>query len=92
MDFQEVEDALASIEWLYYRTQMLTDAVQAAKITYQIAWDRYIEGVTFYLDVTDSERDELIAESELISAQGLRFSATIQLIKSLGGSWNCCSN
>lgn len=86
--FQEVEDALASIEWLYYRAQMLADAVEAAKTTYQIAWDRYIEGVTFYLDVTDSERDELTAEREWITVQGSRFSATIQLIKALGGSWN----
>lgn len=86
--FQEVEDALVSIEWLFKEAEKLALSVESAKTTYQIASDRYYHGVTFYLDVVDSERDELNTRRTLIDLQGLRYSATIQLIKALGGSWS----
>lgn len=85
--FQEVEDALTSIENLYKESEKLTLSVQSAKKTFQIFKDRYLQGVTFYLEVVDSERDELNAERRLIAVQGMRYTATIQLIKALGGSW-----
>jgi outer membrane protein, multidrug efflux system len=85
--FQEVEDSLASLEQFAKEYQYLIKAVEAAKITYRISSDRYYEGVTFYLDVVDSERQELDNERTLISVLGQRYTATIQLIKALGGRW-----
>lgn len=85
--FQEVEDALSAIEWYYLAAQKLAESVSAATTTLDIASDRYFQGVTFYLDVVDSERDKLIAQRAYIAMQGLRFSATIHLIKALGGRW-----
>ena len=85
--FQEVEDALVSLEWLFKESEKIELSVKSAKATYQIASDRYYHGITFYLDVVDSERDELNTKQALIDLQGLRHTATIQLIKALGGSW-----
>lgn len=85
--FQEVEDSLASIEWFYKEAEKLAISVKAATTTYKIAYDRYYQGVNFYLDVVDSERDQLNAERNYISVLGSRYIATIQFIKSIGGSW-----
>ncbi len=40
-----------------------------------------------YLDVVDSERAELQVEISSINVLGQTYISTIQLIKSLGGSW-----
>lgn len=85
--FQEVEDALGNIEQYYKEAEKLKDSVVSATTTYTIARDRYSQGVTFYLDVVDSERDLLNAERALLTVEGLRFTSTIQLIKALGGKW-----
>lgn len=85
--FQEVEDALANLEGFKREYDSIEQSVKAAKKTYQIASDRYTKGITFYLDVVDSERQELDAERSLIDLLGKRYAATIQLIKALGGNW-----
>ena len=85
--FQEVEDALASIKYYAKEEESMKTSVVWAKKTYQISYDRYIKGVTFYLDVVDSERDELTSEILLNAVNGARFVSTIQLIKALGGGW-----
>jgi multidrug efflux system outer membrane protein len=85
--FQEVEDSLTNIEYLEKEYQKIGLSVQAAEITYRIAYDRYLQGLTFYLEVTDSERDLLNAERNLRMLLGLRYSATIQLIRAMGGSF-----
>lgn len=85
--FQEVEDALADLEGLGKEYQSVEDAVKAAQNTYRIASDRYKKGVTFYLEVVDSERQELEAQRALIELLGLRYIGTVELIKSFGGSW-----
>lgn len=85
--FQEVEDALGNIEQYYKEAEKLKDSVSSATTTYTIARDRYSQGVTFYLDVVDSERDLLNAERNRLTVEGLRFTSTIQLIKALGGVW-----
>lgn len=85
--FQEVEDALAILENLHSEYENVEEAVHAAKNTYRIALIRYEKGVTFYLDVVDSERQTLLAESNLIDLLGQRYAATIQLIRAMGGTW-----
>jgi outer membrane protein, multidrug efflux system len=86
--FQEVEDALADTELYYKESGKLNIAVKAAAKTYKLVFDRYYQGIDFYLSVVDSERDLLDAERINNSVLGLRYSATIQLIKALGGSWS----
>lgn len=84
--FQEVEDALANLEWLAKEGESVQLAVGAAKKAYRISMDRYLAGVAFYLDVVDSERQELDNERALIGILEQRYLATVQFIKALGGS------
>lgn len=86
--FQEVEDALTDVENFYKESEKLAESVKASSKTYKIVSDRYFQGVTFYLAVVDSERDMLNAERNYNSVLGFRYSALIQLIKALGGSWS----
>lgn len=46
-------------------------------------------GVTSYLDVVISEQEELATQITQNNLQGLRFVSTIQLIKVIGGGWDC---
>ncbi len=85
--FQEVEDSLANIEYYANQMEKVLATVEAAKLTVQISKDRYYRGVAFYLEVTDSEQQELVSERSYNALRGLRYMATIQLIKALGGSW-----
>lgn len=86
--FEEVEDALSSIEFFQKEFESIENSVRSTKITHQISLDRYLDGIDFYLSVVDSERDELNAQRNLISLLGFRYSATLQLIKALGGVWH----
>lgn len=85
--FREVEDALASLDGLKSEYGSIDLAVKASKKTNKIATDRYLKGVSFYLDVVDSERTELDAQRSLIGLLGQEYEATVELIKALGGCW-----
>lgn len=85
--FREVEDALASLEWFAKEADSVQLAVQAAHKAYQISMDRYKKGLTFYLNVVDSERQELDNERVLNDLLYQRYLATIQFIKAIGGAW-----
>ena len=86
--FQEVEDALKDID--SYATQYDTalDTTKWAEISYQLYKDRYTLGVTYYIDVVNTERDLLAYQITLNQLLGFRYVATVQLIKSLGGGWS----
>lgn len=91
--FEEVENALNDIEEYTYQFENSEKAVYWARKTTTISKDRYFQGVTFYLDVMDSERDQLQAEIIWNELRGLRFIATIDLIRAIGGIWKipCCN-
>lgn len=86
---QEVEDALSNVESYTKEFDDVSDAVEWAKKTYRIANNRYTNGVTSYLDVVISEQEELANQIVQNNLQGLRFVSTIQLIKVIGGGWEC---
>lgn len=86
--FQEVEDALANLEWLAKESISVQKSVNFAKDAYQISMDRYLRGVDFYLQVVDNERQLLDNQRALTGILEQQYIATIQLIKALGGSWS----
>lgn len=90
--FQEVEDALVNIANYLQEYKKIVQSVKWAKTTYNIANDRYLSGVTFYLDVVDAERDELQVELLENNLLGLQYLSTVQLIKALGGGWGSVAN
>lgn len=86
--FQEVEDALTNIESYAKQYETAVKTVGWAKTSYQLYFDRYTLGVTYYIDVVNTEQALLnyqITENALL---GFRYLAAIQLIKALGGGWS----
>ncbi len=89
--FQETEDAFVNLREYANRAEDLTVAVRAARQTLNLAQMRYNRGLTNYLDVTDAERNLLTTEQNLAIVLGNRFTATVALIRALGGGWGSCT-
>lgn len=53
----------------------------------QLANQRYLGGVSSYLEVLDTERQRLTAEQQLAQAQRDELTVLVQLYKALGGGW-----
>lgn len=87
--FQEVEDALVNIEMQAKQYDSYVESTDVADKRVRISLRRYENGVTNYLEVLDSERNKMAAESNQVNVLGYRYISTIQLIKALGGSWAC---
>lgn len=85
--FQEVENALTDLESFEKQHETAKTTAQWAQKTYQLYLDRYLLGVSYYINVTNSERDLLNYELNINSLLGLQYVATIQFIKALGGGW-----
>jgi len=88
MAFEEVENSLANLESFRQQYQTAQGGVQWAEKTHQLYLDRYRLGVSNYLNVADTERDLLNDQVNLYTLQGLRYVATVELIKTLGGGWS----
>lgn len=86
--FQEVEDALVNVEMQakQYHSYELSD--EAASKRVKLSINRYKNGLTNYLEVLDSERQAIGARVNRVNVLGFRYLAAIQLVKSVGGSWN----
>lgn len=89
--FQEVEDSLAAIRWLDQENRSQTVATAASLRALVQAKNRYVGGITNYLDVVVSENIALQSELTLIDIRIRRQLASVQLIKALGGGWYCSS-
>lgn len=85
--FQEVENALASLEWEAKQYESYFQGVEASRKRQRLANRRYSGGLTSSLDLIDSERTVLQAELNASGVLGLRYISTIQLIKAIGGGW-----
>lgn len=90
--YQEVENSLVAIRQLdkEYQTQLL--ATRAAKRAQRQAVYRYKEGLTNYQGVVMAETIALQAQLALININIRRQSASVSLIKALGGGWHCPKN
>ncbi|WP_228840666.1 efflux transporter outer membrane subunit [Candidatus Protochlamydia phocaeensis] len=85
--FQDVENALGDLESYAKQEEIAQETVKWAQKTHALYLDRYTLGVIYYIDVANTERDLLNFQIDLNALQGLRFVATIQLIRALGGGW-----
>lgn len=82
--FQEVEDALVNLKYQKEEYESYQRAVGFAKTRLKLSTQRYEQGLNNYLEVIDSERAALQTETQAVNSLGLRYLATIQLIKALG--------
>ncbi|WP_084005875.1 efflux transporter outer membrane subunit [Flammeovirga sp. MY04] len=85
--FQEVEDALASVQ--YYREELIARErhVRAARNAERLSKERYDRGVTSYLEYLEQQRQAFEAELNFINVKSRILVSYIQLYKALGGGW-----
>lgn len=85
--FQEVEDSLSSLNWIANEMGSIENAVNATKIAYQIALDRYEFGLASYLGAADNERMTLDKQRFYLQLLSQSYLYTLHLIKAIGGGW-----
>ncbi len=85
--FQEVEDGLSGLRYLDGQAEALTRAVTASRQAASLSTVRYKAGLVSYLEVVDAERTALQNERTATQLATQRLTASILLVKALGGGW-----
>jgi NodT family efflux transporter outer membrane factor (OMF) lipoprotein len=86
--FREVEDQLAALRVLSEEATIEQRAVDAAERSLQQATLRYRGGLASYLEVTFAQSVALQNERTAVGLLTRRMTASVLLIKGLGGGWN----
>jgi multidrug efflux system outer membrane protein len=86
--FQEVEDGVSNLSTLSQALVTQGAAVEDARRALAIANNRYIGGVTSYLDVITAETTLLTSERLRTQLLGQRMVSSVYLVKALGGGWD----
>jgi NodT family efflux transporter outer membrane factor (OMF) lipoprotein len=85
--YSDVEDSLVALRQLQQESVSEAAAVEATGKALQQAQYRYGAGAATYLEVVASENAALQAQLAALSIQLRRLSASVALIKALGGGW-----
>lgn len=85
--FREVEDALVAHQEAKRQVEIEKKRIENLREYLKLAWLRYYEGQTDYLNVVDAERELLTAELEWATFQGRVFISLVHIYKSLAGGW-----
>jgi NodT family efflux transporter outer membrane factor (OMF) lipoprotein len=86
--FQEVEDNLAALRRLEEESVSEAAAVSATGRALEQAQYRYRSGLVTYLEVSSTETTALQAQLTQLSILNRRMSASVLLIRALGGGWS----
>jgi outer membrane protein TolC len=86
--FQQVEDGLSGLWLLNQAAKTQQAAVSDSRRALDIANDRYVGGVTTYLDVITAQ--SMLLSNERLATQllGEQMTTSVYLVKALGGSWD----
>jgi multidrug efflux system outer membrane protein len=89
--FQQVEDGLSGLNSLSRAAESQSAAVADAHRALDIANDRYVGGLTTFLDVITAQ--SVLLTNERLSAQllGQQMVTSVFLVKALGGGWDASS-
>jgi NodT family efflux transporter outer membrane factor (OMF) lipoprotein len=85
--FQQVEDGISNLETLSQAAATQAAAVDDARRTLTIANNRYIGGITSYLDVITAQATLLQNQRLATQLLGQRMVNSVYLVKALGGGW-----
>jgi len=85
--FQEVEDNLAALKILEQEAAVQDEAVKAARESLAIVLNQYRAGIANYLAVVVIQAAALNNERAALSILSRRLTASVVLIKALGGGW-----
>lgn len=86
--FQEVEDGISNLSTLSRALSTQGAAVEDARRALDIANNRYIGGVTSYLDVITAQTTLLSSERLETQLLGEQMVSSVYLVKALGGGWD----
>jgi multidrug efflux system outer membrane protein len=86
--YGDVEDALTDLHSFGEQVASLRDAVAESRNYLRLAQVQYRQGLVDYLLVIDAERTLLANQLALSQAVSQQMSASIHLIKALGGGWH----
>jgi NodT family efflux transporter outer membrane factor (OMF) lipoprotein len=86
--FRDVEDNLSALRILDEESRVQANAVAASERSLTLANNRYRGGVASYLDVIIAQSFALQNQRAAVNIQMRRMSATVLLLKALGGGWN----
>ena len=86
--FQQVEDSLSGLDSLSRAAETQNAAVADAHRALDIANDRYVGGLTTFLDVITAQ--SVLLTNERLSTQllGQQMVTSVLLVKALGGGWD----
>jgi multidrug efflux system outer membrane protein len=85
--FREVDDALVDQKRTREQLESLAQQVEALRNYARLAWVRYENGYTSYLEVLDAQSRLYNAELTYAQTQGTLFQALVNLYKAMGGGW-----
>jgi multidrug efflux pump len=85
--FQDVEDNLATLKLLAQESAAEVNAAKAAEQTLDITQNQYQAGTVDYLNVVTAQQTALTAERAVRDLANRRLTASVGLLKALGGGW-----
>ena len=85
---KEVEDNVVALRILEDESRVQEEALQAARRSTVLATNQYKAGTVSYLDVITTQTAALSNERTAVNITNRRLSASIALIKALGGGWD----
>ena len=85
--FADVEDRLAELRTLSGQAEAIDQAVGTARRSAELANTLYRAGRSGYLDVLDAQRNLAAVERTAVQLRGARATATVALVRALGGGW-----
>lgn len=86
--FQQVQDNLGLLDHLGAASIQQKDASDAAQHALELSMTQYKEGAVSYLDVVQAQTIALQEKRGLLDLDTKRLSASVQLIRALGGGWS----
>lgn len=86
--FQQVEDNLAALRILDQETTAQQNAVKSARQSVDLSTLRYKRGATTYLEVLTAQSTALANERTAADLMTRRMTASVLLVKALGGGWD----
>jgi NodT family efflux transporter outer membrane factor (OMF) lipoprotein len=86
--FQQVEDGISNLSTLSQALATQSAAVEDARRALTIANNRYVGGVTTYLDVITAQTTLLSNQRLATQLLGQQMVSSVFLVKALGGGWD----
>jgi len=84
---REVEDAMAAVETYKMEFEARRSQMEASTQALDMAWVRYENGITSYLEILDLQRSQFNSYLRASETLQLQLTSSVQLYEALGGGW-----